>query len=527
MLEVVRTQYTRGLDEHGNRRTNNVFECKWITMGIIDAWYSLIWVDRYNEAGEFELKIEASKENVALLHEDYYLLYSMSDHAMVIEKVELITDVEDGDYLLVSGRSLESILDRRIVYTRTKFLGKDIARTTKAQISEDPSMIRNVIYALIRDAFGEGPSLSPTYRTVFELGYFLMVGGHPENQMAKVLPTQAELAAADNHPFMEMFVTAEMYSDTLYDIIVNLCQQLGIGLRIELTPVNDSSYPGTGTQFVVHLYYGLNLTEDLNQNQSGKVVIFSNNFNNLLTSEYSLDRRDYKNFVKIDGIYHEKQNDQEVEVPISTTVEGQIRDSGNNLVSPMGLTRHETYYDGSSISDKINATVTTDSSGVLSVTITDTDKFLGFISYSSAAHFTYLSASSVWHYEETNTNYTKEQLSDHGISIGANVSTAYMNFSVSYSGDEHLVSEDAYINRLKNEGNGILIEKDYLEDFVAEVAPNVTYKYGEDYSLGDIVSFANSYGVFLHCRITEVTFSEDENGFDMQPTFEPVSSNLQ
>lgn len=529
MLNVVRTEYTNKPTEliYPN---NNVFQCKWINVGFIESFYSLIWTDRYNEAGEFELKIAATKENINILHEDYYLLYSMSEHAMVIEKIELITNAESGDYLLVSGRSLESILDRRIVYTRTKFLGRDISRGTKTDISQDPSMVRNVIYSLIRDAFGESGALAPSNRTVFEFGYFLMGGGLPSNQMAKILPTQEELAAADNHPFMSMFVTAEMYSDTLYTIITQLCQEFGIGYRIELTPVNDITIPGTGTQFVVRLYYGLNLTEDLNANQSGKVVIFSPNFNNLISSEYSLDKRDYKNFVKIDGVYHETVDDQQVEEDISTSVEGKVRTSSNELLPPTGLTRYETYLDASSISDKISADITLTYTGsyASAPSISNEDLALSFINYSSIAHFSYDSDSQIWLYSETGIHYTTADLNQHGFNIPALIiGDATITMSVDYNGaTERTIDRTAFEKRLKNEGNGTLIEKSFLEDFSADVAFDIGYKYGEDYSLGDIVSFVNRYGVFMHCRVTEVIISEDENGFNMQPSFEPVSSNL-
>lgn len=35
---------------------------------------------------------------------------------MIVEKIQITSDTEDGNHVTVTGRSLESILDRRIVW---------------------------------------------------------------------------------------------------------------------------------------------------------------------------------------------------------------------------------------------------------------------------------------------------------------------------------------------------------------------------------------------------------------------------
>lgn len=91
------------------------------TVALIDSYESFNWTDRYNEAGDFELVLLMSSEFLDVIEADFYLYYSGSEHLMIIEGLEIKTDDEDGDRLIVTGRSLESILERRIIWDKIKF----------------------------------------------------------------------------------------------------------------------------------------------------------------------------------------------------------------------------------------------------------------------------------------------------------------------------------------------------------------------------------------------------------------------
>lgn len=83
---------------------------------IIDNYISFIWTERYTECGDFELSAEPNLSNIDALRIGHYLRIRESSQIMVIEKVELTTNIEQGSTFLVSGRSLESILARRIIW---------------------------------------------------------------------------------------------------------------------------------------------------------------------------------------------------------------------------------------------------------------------------------------------------------------------------------------------------------------------------------------------------------------------------
>ena len=96
------------------------------TIGIIDTYESFNWTDRYNEAGDFEITmvldtVQHTKELLSIFVEDNYVYLGMSEHLMIIEDLNITTDQEEGNKLVVSGRSLESILDRRIVWDQVVY----------------------------------------------------------------------------------------------------------------------------------------------------------------------------------------------------------------------------------------------------------------------------------------------------------------------------------------------------------------------------------------------------------------------
>ena len=80
-------------------------------LGVVDAFESFIWTDRYSECGDFQIDLPASTEYVNLFQLDRFLLFSESEHVMVIEKVVIKTDATSGDHMTVYGRSFESVLD--------------------------------------------------------------------------------------------------------------------------------------------------------------------------------------------------------------------------------------------------------------------------------------------------------------------------------------------------------------------------------------------------------------------------------
>ena len=93
-----------------------VLDIDFNAVGILDSFKSFIWTDRYASAGDFEIYTPASLEAIELLQTERYLYCNGTEHVMIIEGFKTDSDADDGKYLIITGRSLESILDRRIIW---------------------------------------------------------------------------------------------------------------------------------------------------------------------------------------------------------------------------------------------------------------------------------------------------------------------------------------------------------------------------------------------------------------------------
>lgn len=485
--------------------------CRFDLRLIVEQYFSVLWNDRYYECGDFELVVPATDENVLELKEDRILLSNESDYAMIIEKVELKTDAEEGDQLIVTGRSAESLLDRRIVWNETYFYGR--LETLYPDPINDPSMVVNAIRKLVTDNFGRH----------YEVGDY--------RAMDEILGVDAEGELTQDHPFLSMFVTAFVYGKTVLEVIIDICQQLGIGFKLKHI-INDATWT---IKFKLYLYYGLNLTDDPEQNPNEKVVIFSEDFDNILNSDYFIDKQAYKNVIKVDGTWHETQQDEEIEVPVSVTVEGKIKLPNQTEIIPSGRLRREEYHDSTSVSDKslyepVIFDIPKDEHDVpvVDVTIENTDLLVSKIAVDETISFAYYS--NEWHKGQDAVN-----LSDYGLSAVPHGTQPLPSFKVklqlsSADGKEKTIPQEDYEKRLDNEGKGVLIEKEYVEEFTGEVIPDISWQYGtkdtDDYYLGDIVTVRNRYGMAAYCRITEYLRSEDASGITRIPTFALESSNF-
>lgn len=101
----------------------NVYTKDLVFLGVIDTFKSLRWRRKYFEAGEFELHIGLDSQTVKYLAKDNIIVREDAVENGIIESWQIY---DDGDNVEVTiyGRFLSSILDRRIVKSKTKFSGK-------------------------------------------------------------------------------------------------------------------------------------------------------------------------------------------------------------------------------------------------------------------------------------------------------------------------------------------------------------------------------------------------------------------
>lgn len=264
-------------------------------IAMIDTFTSAIWTVRYDECGDFELYTPARLDYLKSMQIGNYLWNRDSDRLMVIETVEIETDAEKGPQLIVTGRSLESILDRRIIVSSNIFSGTL------------PAVISSILSKEV---------ISPSSN--------------------RVIPNFRYKETTDTRITSITGLEFTARGENVYDIICSLCQQYKVGWRI-------LPYGPGGFEF--ELYMGVD--RSYNQNDV-PYVVFSPSFENLLNSNYIKSYKAYKNAVYAVGTYQE-----EIVIDSQTTYEeAEVTAWGYSETSePTGLARREMFVDNGGIND--------------------------------------------------------------------------------------------------------------------------------------------------------------------------------
>lgn len=218
------------------------------TIAIVDTYTSIIWTDRYQECGDFEAYTAVTEQMLNVFREEYYVQNRDSEHTMIVEGIRIKSDSEEGSHLTITGRSLESILERRIIWGKKTLSGN----------------FQNAIQELLNDCI-----ISPT-NSARKIDNFIF-------------------EASDDPTITSLTIDAQYTGDNLYDVIKNTCSERGIGFKVTL---NDSK------QFVFKLYAGVDRSYDQTANP---YVIFSPNYENLLNSNYLSSKKTLKNTTLIGG----------------------------------------------------------------------------------------------------------------------------------------------------------------------------------------------------------------------------------
>lgn len=202
----------------------------------IDDFISFIWTTRYYTSGDFELCADISRAD--LLQVGNYVQRKNDDHLGIIETVKYQMDEDRAEMVIASGRFLPALLARRVISQQTQVSG----------------LVTECIKTLINE---NAITPSDTGRTIPGLTF--------TNRSA-------------NTQTMDSQYTGE----NLLDTVSKICETYGVGFDCVLGDNND---------FDFILYDGT----DRSYNQNTKpFVIFSDKYDNLLSSEYN---EDFKSFV--------------------------------------------------------------------------------------------------------------------------------------------------------------------------------------------------------------------------------------
>lgn len=88
-------------------------------VGVIDNAKSIIWAAEYYGAGNFEIYAPFTANTKALLQVGYYVTRRDDPNAGIIESIDYTNSLQDGQMIIAAGRFAKSVLDRRIIYNLT------------------------------------------------------------------------------------------------------------------------------------------------------------------------------------------------------------------------------------------------------------------------------------------------------------------------------------------------------------------------------------------------------------------------
>lgn len=219
---------------------------------VCDSFSSLLWDIEYYSCGAFEVYIAASPRNVEIFRTGRIVgRDDDTEHYGIIESVEIQTNAEDGDYLIVRGRFLMCLLERRIIY----------------------------------------PTISITDNTSYSDIVHTAVKQNAMETESRIIPG-LKIGAVQGDCWNKQTKLQVSY-DNLMEWIYKICEKIGGTANIRLSKTTNEQY-----EMLLELSEGADRSIMQEENPH---IVFSDGYNNLLSFSYSTDISVQKNFAYILG----------------------------------------------------------------------------------------------------------------------------------------------------------------------------------------------------------------------------------
>lgn len=261
-------------------------------LDIVEGAESKVWKKCYAGAGEFEIYTTDTPENIELLQTNRYVVRQDDDMVGIIEKINMQKDEDGRDMLLVSGRCAKALFARRIINKQQTFTGT----------------VWNRMYWML---YNHAVNPSDPNRAI------------PNTAIADVDNAIKGLSAQTQHT-----------GTNLMTAVCDLVSSNNLGWKV---PIVNGSFTAT-------LISGTDRTVDQTEREP---VIFADEYDNLISSEYLRDLAGYANVAVIAG---------EGEGPARTWTG--VDATGKASGTYAGLNRYEMYVDARDLQKKV-----TDSTG--------------------------------------------------------------------------------------------------------------------------------------------------------------------
>ncbi len=270
-------------------------------IGQIDEYESLIWTDRYYDVGDFEIYARASTELLSLIQNGRYAQIKDSNKVMFIEDVSIESEIDRGDYITVTGRSLESMLSRAIVLKK---------------ITVENGSVQDLIKRVMNENM-----IEPT---------------DPNRDF-----TSLSFQDSSDPKVLEATVSVQVFSEEVLDVVKTLCLVPQLGFEIVLA---------SGFTFIFDLYAGADRSRNQTENP---YIVFAPQNENISSSRYFESSKDLKHVAYVFAEYSREVETTETDPETgeeTTTTETVTTEEMVVVGEGVDLNRRELYVDARDLS---------------------------------------------------------------------------------------------------------------------------------------------------------------------------------
>lgn len=231
-------------------------------IGVLDTAKSIIWNIAYYDIGDFEIYAPLTAENAALLQVGHYVTRNDERNIGLIDRVNITYNAQDGRMITAAGGFAKSILSQRLIYSKS------------------------------------GNSITP-----------VVSRGNVETAV-RTLVTNNIISAADtarNISFIELGALAGLSAIIVDDNGKAADKQTSFGNLQEYTDgilqeYDAGAYVGIDrdTQKLQYIVYA-GADRSIDNTDGNTPIIFSQDYDNLLATDYKYDRTALKNTALIGG----------------------------------------------------------------------------------------------------------------------------------------------------------------------------------------------------------------------------------
>lgn len=440
---------------------------------IISIYKSLIWTERFQEAGDFSLVVPAVLYPVQWFIDNRFVLLSSSDELMEIQKIS-IKSSDAGDIITIEGSStVKTILNRRIIWDST-----------------DSNKLGDFIAAIIDENV-----ISPS---------------DDKRRMSMVTRFSGMEDEINKVPIEKQ----SYWGEHVYDAISSVISGTQVGISMSL----DRWDP----QLWFNMYCGRDLSRT---NEEGNIpVVFSSEMNRILDTNYVLDLTKVTTVALVAGaseITYSNQDDKRRPTLIVPNATGESSD----------LFRYEEFVDAGSIShtDNVKKKVVLaeyhrqQTEAQKRKQMENEQRQLARIQKmrqvvtTIRSHMTAAQRAAAERRRKNaaaNEALRKLQQQKAAKEREAREKQALEN--------KYTRTEEEYAGLLTNEAQKRFDKDSVYDSMDGEVARMYKKEYGDVYNLGDIVSVEDKYGNRKDCRIIEFIRSKTDAGYEEYPTFASI-----